>query len=102
MHHTFKATFEQQGDAQRLVDDLHAAGYVHAELVRSGATHSGPYTRQRHAVMLSVDSEPEASLAAGIIERAGPARLQHEQEETLPAHRDTPADTPGFRSSLLT
>jgi hypothetical protein len=83
MRHTFKATFEHQNDAQRLMDDLHAAGYAHAVLARSGATHSGSYTRQRHAVMLSVDSESEASLAAGIIERAKPARFQVARNESV-------------------
>jgi hypothetical protein len=83
MRHTFKATFEHQSDAQRLMDDLHAAGYAHAELARSGATHSGPYTRQRHTVVLSVDSETGAGLAAGIIERTKPARFQVELNDSV-------------------
>jgi hypothetical protein len=84
MRHTFKATFEQQSDAQHLMDDLSAAGYLHAKLALSGATHAGPYTHQRHAVTLIVDSEPEAGRAAVIIEGAKPARFQDEQDESVP------------------
>jgi hypothetical protein len=98
MRHTFKATFEHQDDAQRLMDDLHAAGYAHAELERSGATHSGPYTRQRHAVVLSVDSESEASLAAGIIECTKPARFQVERNESVDS---TTAGTPAKDRMVL-
>jgi hypothetical protein len=109
MRHTFKATFEHQSDAQRLMDDLHAAGYAHAELARSGATHSGPYTRQRHAVELSVDSESEAGLAADIIERAKPARFQVERNDSVdsmtvvaPAtDRIVPAWPPGAEPGAL-
>jgi len=76
MRHTFKASFERQSDAEHLVKELLAAGYTGAELALSGAIHSGPNTRQRHAVTLVVDGEPEASHAANIIEHANPARFQ--------------------------
>jgi hypothetical protein len=109
MRHTFKATFEHQNDAQRLMDDLHAAGYAQAELARSGATHSGPYTHQRHAVVLSVESESEASLVTGIIERAAPARFQVERNDSVdsmtagaPAtDRIVPAWPPGTEPGAL-
>jgi hypothetical protein len=81
MRRTFKASFEQQSDAQLLMDELLAAGYTDAVLALSGATHSGRFTRQRPAVTLHVHSESEASHALDLIERAKPARLQDEQDE---------------------
>lgn len=81
MRHTFKASFEQQADAQHLMEELIAAGYARAELALSGATHSGPFTRRRHAVTVVVDSEPEAQGVLDIMERYKPARLQDERDQ---------------------
>lgn len=76
MRHILKASFEQQGDGQHLLDELLAAGYTQASLALSGATHSGSFTRQRHAVTLAVDSDEEAQRVLALMERSHPARLQ--------------------------
>jgi hypothetical protein len=91
MRHTFKASFDRQSDAQHLIDELSAAGYAHAALAMSGATHSGSHTRQRPAVTLTVDTEPQVRHAAGIIERCKPARLQEVEEENPADAADTDA-----------
>jgi len=87
MRHIFKASFEQEDDARHLLEQLIAAGYTQASLALSGATHAGPYTRQRHAVTLTVDSDQEARQALALMERSHPARLQdnlQDQEMLLP------------------
>jgi hypothetical protein len=76
MRHTFKASFEQQSDAQHLMEELSAAGFTGAELALSGATHAGPFTHRRPAVTLTVDAESDAQRVLGIMERCKPARLQ--------------------------
>jgi hypothetical protein len=87
MRHTFKASFEQQGDAQHLMEELSAAGFTGVELALSGATHAGPFTHRRPAVTLTVDAESDAQRALGIMERCKPARLQDD-----PAGDDAEAD----------
>jgi len=91
MRHIYKASFEHRGDAQHLLDDLITAGYTQASLTLSGATHSGPYTRQRHAVVLAVDSDTEAQRALALIEHSHPARLQDDLQG--PTYR--PGTEPG-------
>jgi hypothetical protein len=86
MRHTLKASFEQQSDAEHLMEELSAAGFTGAVLALSGATHAGPFTHRRPAVTLAVDAEPEAMRALGIMEGCKPARLQDDPAE------DTSAD----------
>jgi hypothetical protein len=96
MRHTLKASFEQQSDAQHLMEELSAAGFTGAELALSGATHAGPFTHRRPAVTLTVDSEAEAMHALGIIERCSPARLQDDLTDDDPdgAGLDAPVAAP--------
>lgn len=94
MRHTLKASFEQRSDAQQLLDELTMAGYTHAEMTLSGATHSGKFTRQRHAVTLTVDSDAEMANSRSILERYGSVRtedIENVQDDSEPGGADAAA-----------
>jgi hypothetical protein len=102
MRHTLKAVFDQRSDAQHVLDELLASGYLrsdttlssappaeHAEGLGASVRHAferlfGPWQHKhadalmhgRHVVTLTAGSEPDAERAVGIMQRFGPIGIE--------------------------
>jgi hypothetical protein len=93
MRHTLNAVFEQRSDAQHVLEELLASGYLSADT----SDYADSSSRECHVVTLTAESEPEAERAVGIIQRFGPLGIEdlHDEPDQAKADTDTPSVSAG-------
>jgi hypothetical protein len=115
MRHTLKAVFDHRSDAQHVLEELLASGYLrsdttlsstppaeHAEGLGASVRHAlerlfGPWQHKHpmaHVVTLTAGSDPDAERAVGIMQRFGPVGI-----EDLPDDLDQGSVGTGIRGA---